>query len=149
MRCLSASVPFPGFSVGENVQPQLEAPQIRPPAYTPSQPMILQASRMYKSFGPTRLLQHKWLLLPISTMDRSRWYKAADPIAFPFRPPHRLQHVSLRSLYPCFACYCFEIFFLETSQKRLTVVRSSKADSQPKVVVRASSAHIHLRRRNV
>ena len=45
---------------------------------------------------------------------------------------------------------CFEIFFLETFQKRLTAVRSSKADSQPKVVARASPAHtrIHLRRRN-
>lgn len=137
-------MPFPGFSVGENVQPQLEAPQTRPTACTPSQPMTLQASRMYNSFGPTRLLQRKWLLLPISTMNRSRWYKAADPIAVPFSPPHRLQHVRLRSLYPCSACSCFEIFFLETFQKRLTVVRSSKADSQPKVVARASSAKIHL-----
>ena len=102
---------------------------------------------MYKSSGPTRPLQRKWLLLPISTMDRSRWYKAADPIAFPFRPPHRLQHVRVRSLYPCFACSCFEIFFLEPFQKRLTVVRSSKADSQPKVVARASSAQVHMRRR--
>ena len=36
--------------------------------------------------------------------------------------------------------HCFEIFFLETCQKRLIVVRSSKADSEPKVDTGASSA---------
>ena len=48
---------------------------------------------------------------------------------------------------------CFEIFFLETCQKRLNVVRSSKADSELNVDVdvdvdtRASSAKIYLRQR--